>query len=73
MGAARVGDVDGMAGQAIALADDAARFRRFATAAATDARARFSTEAAIEAYEAIYRRLCERTDSRPRAVSSRPR
>jgi L-malate glycosyltransferase len=69
---APVGDVAAMADHVIDLARDSVRLCTFSRAAAADARARFSTEAALDAYEAIYRRLAERTDSRPRAISSRP-
>ena len=51
-----VGDVPGMAGAALALLRDPARWRATSELAAADARARFSLEAVVAQYEQFYRR-----------------
>jgi N-acetyl-alpha-D-glucosaminyl L-malate synthase BshA len=53
---ATVGDVETMAAAARGLLDDPARLRRMADAGAADARARFSLEAIVARYEALYAR-----------------
>jgi N-acetyl-alpha-D-glucosaminyl L-malate synthase BshA len=49
-----VGDVDGLAGFAVALLRDGARGRAMSAAAAADARARFSRDDIVARYEALY-------------------
>jgi N-acetyl-alpha-D-glucosaminyl L-malate synthase BshA len=49
-----VGDVDGLAGFAVALLRDGARWRAMSAAAAADARARFSRDDIVARYEALY-------------------
>ncbi len=49
-----VGDVDGMAAAAIELLSDRGRWERMSVAAAADARERFSEEAVVAQYEALY-------------------
>lgn len=49
-----VGDVDGMAAAAVAILSDNAGWQAMSTAAALDARARFSEARVIGQYEAIY-------------------
>jgi N-acetyl-alpha-D-glucosaminyl L-malate synthase BshA len=51
-----VGDVDGLADFGIALLRDAARWSAMSTAAAADARTRFSSAQIVERYEALYLR-----------------
>jgi N-acetyl-alpha-D-glucosaminyl L-malate synthase BshA len=51
-----VGDVDAMADAGIRLLTDDALWQRMSTAAAADARARFSEAAIVAQYEALYRR-----------------
>ncbi|MHB1224346.1 MAG: N-acetyl-alpha-D-glucosaminyl L-malate synthase BshA [Gemmatimonadaceae bacterium] len=55
-----VGDVDGMAGDTLGLLRDRARWERMSVAAAADARARFSENAVVAQYEALYRETLER-------------
>ena len=50
-----VGDVDGMASAALGLLRDRARWEEMSVAAAADARARFSENAVVAQYEALYR------------------
>lgn len=50
-----VGDVEGMADASIQLLSDRARWQAMSTAAAHDARARFSLDAIVGQYEALYR------------------
>ena len=50
-----VGDVDGIAAAAVALLLDPTRLAAMRTAAAADARARFSLNAVVAQYEALYR------------------
>jgi N-acetyl-alpha-D-glucosaminyl L-malate synthase BshA len=49
-----VGDVDGMAGAAIALLTDERRWKEMSRAAAADARARFAMDPIVERYEQMY-------------------
>ena len=49
-----VGDTDAMAQAAIGILRDAGRWRRMSDAAAADARARFSMDATVAQYEALY-------------------
>ncbi len=49
-----VGDVEGMAAAAIELLSDRGRWERMSAAAAKDARERFSEEAVVAQYEALY-------------------
>ena len=49
-----VGDVQGMAGAALELLGDRARWERMSTAAAADARQRFSRDEIVERYERFY-------------------
>ena len=50
-----VGDVAGMAEAAIDILSDRARWERMSTAAASDARARFSEDEVVAQYEQLYR------------------
>jgi N-acetyl-alpha-D-glucosaminyl L-malate synthase BshA len=50
-----VGDVDGMADAALSILGDRARWNAMSEAAAADARRRFSLDAIVARYEAIYR------------------
>ena len=50
-----VGDIDGMAAASIEMLGDRARWERMSAAAAADARARFSRDAVVAQYEALYR------------------
>ncbi len=52
-----VGDVDAMAKAGIALLRDERRWQAMSDAAAADARARFSEEAVVAQYEALYERM----------------
>lgn len=54
-----VGDVDGMANAALGLLRDRAAWERTSAAAAADARARFSEDAVVAQYEALYRETLE--------------
>ncbi len=49
-----VGDVDAMADAAIGILGDDSRWRRMSAAGAADARARFSLDAVVSQYEALY-------------------
>jgi N-acetyl-alpha-D-glucosaminyl L-malate synthase BshA len=51
-----VGDVDGMADAGATILADADRWRAMSAAAAADARERFSQEAVVSRYEALYER-----------------
>ena len=57
------GDVDGLGSAAVAILTDDARWQAMSIAAAADARARFSEDAIVPQYEALYRK----------AVTDRPR
>jgi len=50
----QVGDTDAMAASAVEILTDDARWRRMSAAAAADARARFSLDAIVARYEALY-------------------
>ena len=56
MGAREIGDVDAMAAAGIRLLTDPALWLQMSTAAAADARKRFSEEAVVAQYEALYER-----------------
>ena len=49
-----VGDVEGMARAAVSILSDSRRWNEFSTRAAADARARFSRDAIVSRYEALY-------------------
>ena len=49
-----VGNIDGLAGFAVALLRDGARWNAMSAAAAADARARFSSDDIVARYEALY-------------------
>jgi L-malate glycosyltransferase len=49
-----IGDVDGMAAAAIEILGDRDRWQAMSTAAAADARARFSRDDVVRSYEALY-------------------
>jgi glycosyltransferase involved in cell wall biosynthesis len=51
-----IGDVDAMAAAGIRLLTDPALWLQMSTAAAADARKRFSEEAVVAQYEALYER-----------------
>lgn len=63
-----IGAVDAMAADVLSLVGDDDRHHAFATAAAADARARFSTATAVAMYERIYRRVASRSDRPLRRV-----
>jgi N-acetyl-alpha-D-glucosaminyl L-malate synthase BshA len=50
------GDVEGMAGAAVAILGDSERWRTMSELAAADARQRFAMDAVVAQYEAFYRR-----------------
>jgi len=50
------GDVEGMANAAVSILGDSDRWRAMSTLAAADARERFSMDAVVGQYEAVYRR-----------------
>ncbi|MDQ8160450.1 MAG: glycosyltransferase, partial [Gemmatimonadota bacterium] len=60
-----VGDIDGMAASAIALLQDPARWASMSAAAAADARRRFSEDAVVAQYEALYERTIAAAVARP--------
>ncbi|MBL0172295.1 MAG: N-acetyl-alpha-D-glucosaminyl L-malate synthase BshA [Gemmatimonadaceae bacterium] len=64
-----VGDVDAMAHASIALLTNPARWQVMSDAAAADARRRFSQDAVVAQYEAVY----ERTLAAPRIDTPTPR
>jgi N-acetyl-alpha-D-glucosaminyl L-malate synthase BshA len=51
-----VGDIEGLADAALSLLTDQAKWNAFSTAAAADARQRFSLERILAQYEALYAR-----------------
>jgi L-malate glycosyltransferase len=55
-----VGDVDGMADASVEILTDGERWRRMSETAAADARARFSLDAVVSQYEALYERATRR-------------
>ena len=63
------GDVDGMASAALGIICDGARWNAMSELAASDARARFSEDAIVPQYEALYRKA---VIDRPRPASARP-
>ena len=68
-----VGDVDAMADAGIRLLTDDALWQRMSTAAAADARARFSEAAIVAQYEALYRRaLAAPGRPTPAGLAARP-
>ena len=63
-----VGDVAGMAAAGVRILADAERWRTMSAAAAADARVRFSQDAVVSQYEALYTRAAAetpRTAARP--------
>ena len=58
-----VGDVEAMAAAGIALLSDSARWQAMSTAAAADARVRFSEDAVVAQYEALYGQVLAQTPS----------
>lgn len=60
-----VGDIDGMATSAIALLQDPVRWASMSAAAAADARRRFSEDAVVAQYEALYERTIAAAAARP--------
>ncbi|WP_291159754.1 N-acetyl-alpha-D-glucosaminyl L-malate synthase BshA [Gemmatimonas sp. UBA7669] len=60
-----VGDVEGAAASAIALLSDASAWQRVSTAAAEDARTRFSEQAIVAQYEDLYERTLATADTSP--------
>jgi N-acetyl-alpha-D-glucosaminyl L-malate synthase BshA len=65
-----VGDVEGMANASVRLLLDAALWQRMSTAAAADARSRFSEAAIVARYESLYQRtLAAPRRPTPSAVS----
>ena len=56
MGGREIGDVDAMAAAGIRLLTDPALWLQMSTTAAADARKRFSEEAVVAQYEALYER-----------------
>lgn len=62
------GDIDGLAAAATGILADPARWQAMSTLAAADARARFSEDAIVPQYEALYRKAVM---DRPRPASAR--
>ncbi|MBL0892424.1 MAG: hypothetical protein IBJ19_17670, partial [Gemmatimonadaceae bacterium] len=60
-----VGDVEGAAASAVALLRNPSEWQRVSTAAASDARTRFSEEAIVAQYEALYERTLATVDTSP--------
>jgi N-acetyl-alpha-D-glucosaminyl L-malate synthase BshA len=60
-----VGDVDAMAAASVEMLSDPARWQAMSDAAAADARARFSLEAIVSQYEALYERAIRRGRATP--------
>jgi N-acetyl-alpha-D-glucosaminyl L-malate synthase BshA len=63
------GDIDGMSAAALGILCDDARWQAMSELAAADARARFSEDAIVPLYEALYRTAVA---DRPRPTSARP-
>ncbi|HEX6315142.1 MAG TPA: glycosyltransferase, partial [Gemmatimonadaceae bacterium] len=63
------GDIDGLSAAALGILCDGDRWQQMSELAASDARARFSEDAIVPQYEALYRKAV--TD-RPRPLSARP-
>ncbi len=63
------GDIDGMSSAAIEILSDPAKWQAMSELGASDARARFSEDAIVPLYEALYHKAV--TD-RPRPASARP-
>jgi N-acetyl-alpha-D-glucosaminyl L-malate synthase BshA len=63
------GDVDGMSAAAIEILSDPAKWLAMSGLGAADARARFSEDAIVPLYEALYRKAVA---DRPRPASARP-
>jgi N-acetyl-alpha-D-glucosaminyl L-malate synthase BshA len=63
------GDIEGLAAAALGILCDGGRWQQMSELAASDARARFSEDAIVPQYEALYRKAM--TD-RPRPLSARP-
>jgi len=64
-----VGDVDAMAREGIAILADPQRWSAMSTAAAADARDRFSLDAVVAQYEALYERTLAQKPSLSRSTS----
>jgi L-malate glycosyltransferase len=65
-----VGDVDAMAAAAVEILTDDERWRRMSDAAAADARERFSLDAIVSQYEALYERAIRK--GRPTPAAAQP-
>ena len=63
------GDIDGMSSAAIEILSDPAKWQAMSELGAADARARFSEDAIVPLYEALYRKAVA---DRPRPASARP-
>jgi len=63
------GDVEGMSAAALGILCDEKRWKTMSDLAASDARARFSEDAIVPQYEALYRKA---VIDRPRPASARP-
>ena len=63
------GDIDGMSAAALGILCDEERWQAMSYLAASVARARFSEDAIVPQYEALYRKAII---DRPRPVSARP-
>jgi glycosyltransferase involved in cell wall biosynthesis len=63
------GDIDGLSAAATAILCDPSRWQAMSELAASDARARFSEDAIVPLYEALYRKAVA---DRPRPPSARP-
>ena len=62
------GDIDGLSAAALGILCDEAKWQRMSTLAAADARARFSEDAVVPQYEALYQKA---VIDRPRPASAR--
>ena len=58
-----VGDVAGMAANALAILEDGNRWSNMSRSASADARARFSQDAIVSKYESLYRRTLSSSES----------
>jgi glycosyltransferase involved in cell wall biosynthesis len=63
------GDIDGLSAAALGILCDETRWQAMSDLAAADARARFSEDAIVPLYEALYRKAVA---DRPRPASARP-
>jgi N-acetyl-alpha-D-glucosaminyl L-malate synthase BshA len=64
-----LGDIDGLSSAALEILSDPAKWQAMSELAASDARARFSEDAIVPQYEALYRKAVA---DRPRPASARP-